>query len=288
MGFNVKNSDMVGVKKAGKTRKIGFRSKNTLTMCGRYYILAAHLTEGPKMAKKIYFFLFDTETTQDSMVADFAGIICDKSGKIYAQIAVLVNGIYTDSENHPLFHIHGDDSDLWSKAGLPKRYARYNAMVSGGSRMIASIGAINRWLDRAKAEFDPYLTAYNLAFDVGKCENTGIDLTMFDKRFCLWYASYSRWAKSKNYRQFILDHHFFKNPTQLGNMSWSTNAETMARFVLGNSEYPDEPHTALEDVIDYELPILKAVVKGKSQKIWSNPEPWNWRDLQVKDWYKPI
>ena len=153
-----------------------------------------------------------------------------------------------------------------------------------GASMVKDLDGV---MAKAKAQYDPYLTAYNLAFDVGKCENTCIDLTIFDKRFCLWYASVTRWAKSKKYRQFILDNHAFISPTDLGNMSYRTNAETMARFVLGEPGYPDEPHTALEDVIDYELPILRAVVKGKSKKIWSNPEQWNWRDLQVKNHFKP-
>lgn len=240
------------------------------------------------MAKKDYFFICDTETTQDNMVADFAGIICDRSGKIYTQIAVLVKDIYTDSENHPLFHLYGDKGDLWSKAGLPKRYKHYDAMVDNGLRMVSSVPAINSWLLKAKNQYDPFLTAYNLAFDVGKCENTCIDLSIFDKRFCLWYASVERWARTKKYRQFILDNHNFISPTELGNMSYRTNAETMARFVLGESGYPNEPHTALEDVVDYELPILKALVKGYSKKKWNNPQPWNWRELQVKNWFRPV
>lgn len=239
------------------------------------------------MAKKDYFFLFDTETTQDSMVADFAGVIVDRKGKIYTQIAVLVKDIFDDRENHPLFHIHGDAGDLWSIAGLPKRYDRYNRMIDAGIRMVASVTAINSWLSKAKSQYNPILTAYNLAFDVGKCENTAIDLTIFDKRFCLWYASVDRWAKSKKYRQFILENHSFISPTELGNMSYRTNAETMARFVLGEPGIPDEPHTALEDIIDYELPILRALVKDYPKKNWMNPNPWNWRELQVKDWFKP-
>jgi hypothetical protein len=147
------------------------------------------------MAKKDYFLIVDTETTQDNLVADFGGVICDRTGKVYTQIAVLVKDIYTDSENHPLFHLYGDAGDLWSKAGLPKRYNHYNSMVESGTRMIASVSSINRWLDKAKAEYNPILTAYNLAFDVGKCENTAIDLTMLDMRFCLWYAAVDRWAK---------------------------------------------------------------------------------------------
>jgi hypothetical protein len=70
-------------------------------------------------------------------------------------------------------------------------------------------------------------------------------------------------------------------------MSYRTNAETMARFVLGDPGIPDEPHTALEDVIDYELPILRAVVKGNKREKWLNPTPWNWRELQVKNHFKP-
>ena len=221
------------------------------------------------------------------MVADFAGVICDRQGKIYTQIAVLVKDIFDDRENHPLFHIYGDAGDLWSKAGLPARYDRYNRMIDAGIRMVASVSAINSWLAKAKAQYDPILTAYNLAFDVGKCENTAIDLTIFDKRFCLWYASVDRWAKTKKYRQFILENHSFISPTGLGNMSYRTNAETMARFILGDPGYPNEPHTALEDIIDYELPILRALVKGYPKKKWLNPIAWNWRELQVKDHFKP-
>ena len=239
------------------------------------------------MGKKTYFLIADTETTQDSMVADFCAVICDRDGRVYTQCAVLVKDIYTDSENHPLFHM-SDGGSLWGKQNLPRRYAHYNSMVENGVRMIASVAAINNWLLKAYAEYKPILTAYNLSFDVGKCENTAIDLTVFTERFCLWYASYSRWAKTKKYRQFVLDNHVFSNPTDLGNMSYKTNAETMARFVLGEAGYPDEPHTALEDVIDYELPILKALVKGYPKKKWINPEPYNWRELQVKNWFKPV
>lgn len=240
------------------------------------------------MAKKDYIFIFDTETTQDSLVADFAGVVVDRKGNVFNQIAVLVADIFTDQENHPLFHLYGDQGDLWSKAGLPKRYDRYNKMVENGTRMVATVPAINSWLAKMKFQYDPIITAYNLSFDVGKCENTDIDLTIFDSRFCLWYASYTRWAKSKKYRQFVLDNHNFGNRTDFGNMSYRTNAETMARFVLGNPELADEPHTALEDVIDYELPIFRSLVKNYPKKKWMNPDAYNWRDLQMRDWYKPI
>jgi hypothetical protein len=236
------------------------------------------------MAKKDYFLTIDTETTQDGKVADFAAVISDRKGKIYTQCAVMVNGVFTDQENHPLFHIYGDAGDIWSKAGLPARYDRYNTMVANGSRMIASVPAINRWLLKAQMEYNPYLTAYNLAFDLDKCQNTGIDLTSFaDRQFCLWHAASTKWASSKAYLRFILSTHSFNNPTKMGNMSFKTNAEVMARFVLGNAELPDEPHTALEDILYYELPILNRLVQVSKRKEWLTPTPFNWRSVQVKD-----
>ena len=129
---------------------------------------------------KNYFLTIDTETTQDQLVADFAATITDKKGRIVNQCAILVKDIYTNADEHPLFHDSGDVASIWSKASLPARYARYDRMVEGGSRMIASVGAVNRWLDKAASTYRPVLTAYNLAFDAHKCANTGIDLTMFD------------------------------------------------------------------------------------------------------------
>jgi len=197
---------------------------------------------------------------------------------------VLVNGVFTDMENHPLFHIYGDSGDLWSKKGLPKRYARYNNMVAGGSRMIASVAAINVWLAKAQAQYNPYLTAYNLSFDLGKCQNTGIDLTGFaDRQFCLWHAAVAKWGFSKAYKNFILDTASFNNPTKLRNFSYKTNAEVMTRFVTNQPNLEDEPHTALEDVLYYELPILNKLVQTTKKKLWLNPPAFNWRSVQVAD-----
>ena len=238
------------------------------------------------MAKPDYFLLLDTETTQDQLVADFGAIICNRKGEIMTQCAVMVLNVYNKSEEHPLFHLFGDDKDIWSKAGLPKRYAKYNDMLASGQRQYASHHAINRWLELANGKYNPYLTAYNLPFDTDKCNNTNIDLTIFSKRFCLMAAAQEKWGTSKKYLEFILENHFFKAPTNLRNMSYMTKAETMARFVVGNPEMPDEPHTALEDVIFYELPILTRLVKTTKKSIWSNPTASTWRNRQVKDHFK--
>ena len=237
---------------------------------------------------KQYFITIDTETTQDQKVADFAAVISDRQGRIFAQCAVLVNGIFTDAENHPLFFDSSAKPDaLWPRAGADRRYEHYKTMVRDGSRMIASVSAINRWLERARGEFDPILTAYNLAFDVDKMEKTGIDSTIFSRRFCLWQTAAKKWGHTKDYKNFVLENHAFNPPTKFGNMTYKTNAEVMARFVLGNYELPDEPHTALEDIIDYELPILNALVKrGKLSDIITSGIGYSWRDYQAKNHFK--
>jgi hypothetical protein len=161
-------------------------------------------------------------------------------------------------------------------------------MLADGRRMLASVAAINKWLARAQQQFNPVLTAYNLAFDASKCDNSGIDLALFQRKFCLWHHSANKWAKTKAYRQFILDSHCFNKPTKHGNMTYHTNAEIMARFVLNNPTLEDEPHTALEDARDYELPILQALIKNISTKqLLETVAGYNWRDYQVKDWFEP-
>ena len=236
------------------------------------------------MARKDYFLLIDTETTQDDMVADFGALVVDKKGNIATECAVLVREIFNDKENHPLFFTK-DADPLWGKAGLPKRYEKYNNMLNGGNRMLASVAAVNRWLDKVKAKYNPILTAYNLSFDMGKCINTGIDLAQFDKSFCLWHASFTKWAFTKQYRNFVLAVHAFNKPTELLNMAYKTNAETMARFVMDNPLLGDEPHTAYEDAKLYELPILLKLVNSTKKDKYMNPTAFDWRKVQVKDWF---
>jgi hypothetical protein len=238
------------------------------------------------MAKN-HFLIVDTETTQDQLVADFGAVVCDKKGNVVAQCGVLVDGIFGET-NHPLFFDSSAPSDaLWSRKGADARLSRYTDMLTQGSRMLASVAAINRWLARVNAQYKPVLTAYNLSFDAHKCENTGIDLAMYDRKFCLWYAAYSIFAHTPKYREMVLACHAFNNPTNHGNMTFKTNAETMARFVLGDSKLPDEPHTALEDAKDYELPILTACLSKWSVKnLLTKTRPYVWKDCQVKDWFK--
>jgi len=57
--------------------------------------------------------------------------------------------------------------------------------------------------------------------------------------------------------------------------------------MYGDPAFPDEPHTALEDAIDYELPILRRLLAVSSPSEYMNPAGYNWRNYQVKDWFIP-
>lgn len=238
------------------------------------------------MAKAQYFLVIDTETTIGDKVADFGAIVVNRKGEILHSAALLVREFYLDNENYPLFHDTSSDP-LWGARNLPARYARYNEMLADGRRMLASVPAINRWLAKVNGKYSPIVTAYNWAFDKNKLGNSGIDVEMFEKSFCLWHVAANKYAKTKAYRQFVLDTVAFNKPTNFGNMSYHTNAEVMARFILNNPMLDDEPHTAFEDVRDYELPILKAILKNTPTKELFNAPAYNWREYQVKDWFRP-
>ena len=227
------------------------------------------------MAKKQFFAILDTETTISDTVADFAIIIVDREGKIHNQCAVLVAGHYG---NHELFH-DKNANDIWGYAGLEKRKANYATMLESGSRMLASTNAINKWINQAIGKYNPSLTAYNLAFDLAKCANTDIDLSGFNSKFCLWQAAVGNICNKKAFKQFALDNHAFNNATKLGNMTFKTNAEIVCGFITNN--FIEEPHTALEDARDFELPILTTIIKKRNWR--DNITPYAWQDYQVKN-----
>lgn len=238
------------------------------------------------MAKK-FFLIVDTETTQTNRVADFGAVVCDLTGTVHAQCGVLVRDFYLDREKHPLFHVKGQADPLWGLANLPARYERYDEMLEQGSRMLATVASINSWLAKVNAQYKPVLTAYNLAFDRDKMRKSGIDCDMFSQSFCLWQAAAEKWANTKAFRQFVLDNHCFNSRTKTGFITFQTNAEVMARFVLGDAAMPDEPHTALEDALDYELPILARLLKTSNPKQYMNAKSYSFREYQLRDWFKP-
>lgn len=229
------------------------------------------------MAKRQYFAILDTETTIGDTVADFAIIIVDRQGTIYNQCAVLVKDHY---DTMSLFY-DVKCTGLWSKQYAAQKKLGYEHMLDVGTRQLASVNAVNRWINQAIGKYNPTLTAYNLAFDKSKCANTGIDLSGFTSEFCLWQAAVGNVCNKKAFREFCLQNHAFNAPTEHGNMTFKTNAEIVCGFLSGG--FLEEPHTALEDARDFESPILQAVLRKKDWR--ENCKPYNWREFQTKNWF---
>lgn len=227
------------------------------------------------MAKKQFFLILDTETTIADTVADFGAVVCDRHGKVVNQCGVMIKDHFGAKE---LFY-RPNETGFWGKVATQNRQESYTEMLNDGRRTLASVAAVNRWLQKVIGAYDPTLTAYNLAFDRDKCNNTGIDLTGFKDSFCLWGAAVGNICKTKAFKQFVLQQHAFNAPTDKGNMTFKTGAEIVAAFLAG--EFTEEPHTALEDAMFFELPILAHILKKRGWR--EKVEPFNWREFQVRD-----
>lgn len=206
-----------------------------------------------------YYLIVDTETTQRGTVADFGAVLITKQGEIVERFGAMVLNHFGSL---PLFSDPtAPDSALWSEQSAKRREKDYYSMLDSGERSISSVGLINQWLTGINARYAPVLTAYNIAFDLGKCRNTRIDLGIFAQSFCLMKAAKRQIGTLAEYHDFCNANGLLtaklRNP--------SMTADTMAKFILGVS-LEDEPHTALEDAQFYEAPILTKILESVTRK----------------------
>jgi hypothetical protein len=208
---------------------------------------------------KHYYLIVDTETTKKQTVADFGAVLITRQGEIVERFGAMVLGHFGKM---PLFaDATAPDSALWSEQSAKRREKDYYSMLDTGERSIASPALINQWLVRVNAQYAPVLTAYNLAFDLGKCRNTRIDLGIFGQSFCLMKAAKRQIGTLAEYHDFCHDNRFLTLALRKPSMT----ADTMAKFILGVS-LEDEPHTALEDAQFYEAPILTKILESVTRK----------------------
>ena len=208
---------------------------------------------------KHYYLIVDTETTQRGTVADFGAVLMTKQGEIVERFGAMVLNHFGSL---PLFSDPtAPDSALWSEQSAKRREKDYYSMLDSGERSISSVGLINQWLAGINARYAPVLTAYNLAFDLGKCRNTRIDLGIFAQSFCLMKAAKRQIGTLAEYHDFCHDNRFLTLALRKPSMT----ADTMAKFILGVS-LEDEPHTALEDAQFYEAPILTKILESVTRK----------------------
>ena len=230
------------------------------------------------MAKKHYL-VVDTETTRQGTAADFGAAIVNLKGEIVDRLGVMVAGEFDQKELW--FDPKASGAAFWSAQSCKTRRENYNLMLRNGSRVMATSNGINQWLTNAAIKYRPTLTAYNVKFDLEVCQKTGINLDIFPDRFCLWHAAAGNLCHKKDYRKFVIENHLFNARTESGNMTYSTNAESVASWLAGSYEL--EAHTALEDVEEWEIPILLKILKIKGWR--ENTAAYNWRNFQVRDWF---
>ena len=205
---------------------------------------------------KHFYLIVDTETTKKQTVADFGAVLVTKQGAVIERFGAMVLGHFGKL---PLFaDPTAPDSALWSEQSAQRREKDYYSMLDTGERSIASPALINQWLIRVNQQYSPVLTAYNLAFDLGKCRNTRISLGIFAQSFCLMKAAKKVIGTTADYHNFCFENDFLTAKLRRPSMT----AETMARFIFGDSSLEDEPHTALEDAQFYEAPILHTILHG--------------------------
>ena len=206
-----------------------------------------------------FYLIVDTETTQRGTVADFGAVLITKQGEIVERFGAMVLNHFGSL---PLFaDVTAPDSALWSEQSAKRREKNYYSMLESGERSISSVGLINQWLSGINARYAPVLTAYNLAFDLGKCRNTRIDLGIFAQSFCLMKAAKRQIGTLAEYHNFCIVNDFLTAKLRKPSMT----ADTMAKFIFGLS-LADEPHTALEDAQFYEAPILTKILESVTRK----------------------
>lgn len=220
--------------------------------------------------RKKYYLIIDVESTACDHVADFGAAIVDKKGQVFHTAGVLVKEFYDREE---LFYDPKAKEKIWTIKGLAERKSVYKQMLADGRRIIASVAAINRWLEKAKTLYNPVLTAYNLEFDTRICHNSMINLDFFEDRFCLWHESARVFGTRKGYTNFAL-----QNKHITPKLNIKTNADVMTKYLKDNNDLADEPHTALEDILDYERVILANFMK---QKKGIKSIPYDWRNFQL-------
>ena len=206
-----------------------------------------------------YYLIVDTETTKRGTVADFGAVVINKQGDIIERFGAMVLGHFGKL---PLFSDPAaDPAAFWSEQSAQRRAKNYDDMLESGERSIASPQLINQWLTRINTQYSPVLTAYNIAFDLGKCRNTRINLGIFRRSFCLMKAAKRQIGQLAEYHDFCRTHGFLTAKLKRPSMT----AETMTRFIFG-ADMADEPHTALEDAQFYEAPILTKILESVTRK----------------------
>lgn len=207
------------------------------------------------MAKKKYYAILETVATNKNMAADIAIIICDKEGKIFNQMAVVIKECYSDL--------------LLQNNLMPVDCYDYTGKLNSGMRMLASVVAVNHWIRQAFARYNPELISWGLLVHSNRCASTGIELNVFDSKICLCAVVKNTLFNSTKFFKFS-----GLNVGALDSMASGDCSvlDLMTVFKFFSEKEKGIECAALEKARDVVMPVLCSLIKKRR---------WRAIDLQV-------
>ena len=225
------------------------------------------------MARK--FLGVDTETTQTGKVFDIG--LAGWSGsklKVLGSKGYIIQEVWDDiNVGNDMLFCSGQLGDFGTKT-LAKRMGWYERALIKGTRTLISREALQRMFDKWYAEGFIF-TAYNVPFDWGKLQDTGIFLAEDWEKYDIWttFQNYLLTHKGtlKKYWYQSVATHDNKTCRVTPRLTIRTDANSATQFCSGYMLAP-EPHKALEDLIYYEKMVLawllKRGVKADNQAVY--------------------
>lgn len=224
--------------------------------------------------KKKFYLVLDVETansTDDPLVYDVGGAICDKRGNVYDTFSFIITEIF-DGERKLMENAYycdklelyyaGLKSGIFIKKSLfeAKQYIANLIEVYGVQEAFAynahfdrtALNKTQRWLTKSKYR---YFLPYGVKFN------------------CIWHMACQVICTQRSYARWCVENKLYKEKS--GNLF--TNAETVFAYI-SNQDHFEEQHTGLSDVL-IEIAILahcfrqhKAMDKSINRLCWKIPQ----------------
>ncbi len=201
--------------------------------------------------KKKFYLVLDVETansTDDPLVYDVGGAVCDKKGNVFHTFSFIVKDIF-DYERK-----------LMENAYYCDKLELYYAGLKTGKFQKRSLYEIKQHVKQIIGYYGiQEVFAYNAHFDRTALNTTQRWLTKSKYRYflpygvktnCIWHMACQVICTQRTYARWCVNNGFYKETT--GNLF--TNAETVYAYI-SNQDHFEEEHTGLSDVL-IEVEIL--------------------------------
>lgn len=209
--------------------------------------------------KKNFYLVLDVETansTDDALVYDLGGAVCDKHGNIFDSFSFVVSDIFDQ------------EAELMQSAYYAQKLPKYHEGLRAGAFNRVSFNTARRHVaDLIKLYSIEQVFAYNANFDLNALNKTQRWLTKSKYRYflpygiqfnCIWHMACQTICSQKTYRKWAIENGLV---SPKGNLK--TSAETVYAYISNQDEF-EEDHTGLQDVL-IEVAILAHVFRQKKK-----------------------